>query len=75
MSTDILGIPVDDIPADYTPLGVYAIVECLNGDGGHVYVTRHANMSALARVGALAVLSDLEMADWHATFEPLEDGE
>jgi hypothetical protein len=73
--SEILGIPVLDIPANYTPLGVYAIVECLNDEGGHVYLTRHANMSALARVGALAVLNDLEMADWHATFEPLEDGE
>lgn len=75
MSTEILGVEVLDIPETYTPIGVYALVECLNGQGEHVFVTRHAGMSALARVGALAVLNELEMADWHATFEPTEDDE
>ena len=73
MSTDILGIEVVDIPDAYTPIGVYAIIECLNEDGEHVFVTRHAGMSALARVGALQVLNELEMADWNDSFDPAED--
>lgn len=70
--TDILGIPVDNIPENWTPIGVVALIECLDNDGDQRFLIRHAGMSHLARVGALAVLNELEMADWHATFEPTE---
>lgn len=75
MSTDILGIEVVDIPETYTPVGLVAIIECLNADGEQTFVIRHAGMSPLARVGALTVLQSAEMTDWAAAFEPMEDGE
>lgn len=70
--TDILGIPVQDIPADYTPVGVYALVECLDSDGDHTFVVRHAGMDPLRRYGALQVLAHQEIADWQAGFEPFD---
>ena len=33
VSTDILGIPVDEIPQTWTPVGVVALIECLDNDG------------------------------------------
>lgn len=75
MSTDILGIPVVEIPDTYTPVGVYALIECLNSDGEQVFVTRHAGMSALARVGAVTVLHAQEMSDWAGSFEAVDGDE
>lgn len=51
--TNILGIDVLDIPDTYTPVGVYALIECLNTEGQPVYVVRHSGMDALRRFGAL----------------------
>lgn len=73
--SDILGIPVDDIPGSYTPIGVYALIECLNDDGEHVFVVRYAGMSPLARVGALSILHASELANWDQAFEGLEEDE
>lgn len=70
VSTEILGIPVDEIPETYTPIGVYALIECLNSDGEQVFVTRFAGMSALARVGAVTILHAQEMTNWDGSFEP-----
>lgn len=72
MSTDILGIPVTAIPEQYTPIGVCALIECLDADGQQTFVIRHAGMSPLARVGALTVLQASEMSDWVACFEPTD---
>jgi hypothetical protein len=72
--TDILGIPVPDIPDDYTPVGVYALVECLDSDGDHTFVIRHAGMDPLRRFGALQVLVQQEVVGWQNCFEPLDDG-
>lgn len=73
--TDILGIHVGDIPDNYTPIGIVALIECLNADGQQTFVVRHAGMSPLARVGALTVLQASEMTDWAEAFEPAGDDE
>lgn len=67
--TDILGIPVDNIPENWTPIGVVALIECLDNDGDQRFLIRHAGMSHLARVGALTILHAQEMTDWSASFE------
>lgn len=71
--TNILGLEVLDIPESYTPVGVYALIECLNDEGKPVYVVRHAGMDALRRYGALQVLAHSEQNDWIEFFEPQGD--
>jgi hypothetical protein len=68
--TNILGLEVRDIPESYTPVGVYALVECLNDEGKPVYVVRHAGMDGLRRYGALEVLVSRERTEWINWFEP-----
>jgi hypothetical protein len=75
VSTTILGIDVLDIPENYTPMGVYALIECLNGDGEVVYVVRHAGMDHLRRIGAAQALAAQELANWANAFEPEGDDE
>lgn len=71
--TNILGLDVLEIPETYTPVGVYALIECLNDEGQPVYVIRHSGMDALRRYGALQVLANSEKHDWIEFFEPQGD--
>lgn len=75
MTTDILGIRVDEIPQTWTPVGVVALIECLDDDGDQRFLIRHAGMSRLARVGALTILHAQELGDWATVFEPTGDDE
>lgn len=73
--TNILGLDVPDIPTTHTPIGVYALVECLDEDGDRVFIIRNAGIDPIGLLGAFHGLRALAERDWVRGFEPLEDNE